>query len=210
MGTLDVPPLAQDLAAAAKLRGALEGSRFTRYYTSPLQRARRTLEAVFPDAAVVVDVRLCERCLGDWQGRPRSHVRASEPHAFTARGHADLGFTPDGGEPFSAFADRVADFLLHVAALASSEHVFAVSHSGVLKAMRYLLGWTLEDASNSRERALRPVTFDLLGPPQRVLARRGPERRLPGADAAGAVLPGVALITDVATGPRGASRTRAG
>jgi len=162
IGTRDVPPLEAELARAAALGRQLDQARYSRLWTSPLRRAERTLRAMFADREPVLDARLAERCFGDWQGQERAAVRAREPWAFTAAGHLRLEVTPPGGEPFELVCARVREVIATVARLPPHEHVFAVTHGGVLKTARYVLGvCSLEAASDRRERFLELSTFEV-------------------------------------------------
>jgi broad specificity phosphatase PhoE len=120
---------------------------------------------MFPDGEPVADARLAERSFGIWEGRQRAAVRASAPWAFTAAGHLRLDVTPPCGEPFELVCARVRDVIATVARLPPREHVFAVTHGGVLKTARYLLGLSLEAASDGRERFLELATFDVRNEP---------------------------------------------
>jgi len=77
MGQQDVPALEVENAD----RFAVAGSRLRTIYTSPLMRARCSVPLLFPDEVAVVDVRLAERSVGEWEGLDHAAVRSRWPEA---------------------------------------------------------------------------------------------------------------------------------
>lgn len=73
MGGLDVAP---DPAALARIGPGLPADRV---YASPLRRAALTAAALFPGAEVILDDRLRERGMGEWEGRAKDEVRRERP-----------------------------------------------------------------------------------------------------------------------------------
>ena len=84
LGWTDLPLSPEGRAQAERLRGALEGIRFSRVWCSDLLRTRQTAELLGHEAIPREDLR--EIRLGDWDGLPVEEVAAREPQAFTARG----------------------------------------------------------------------------------------------------------------------------
>lgn len=149
MGQLDPEPDAQALAEAAALTGTIAADVVL---SSPLRRASLTATKLFPGHAITHDKRLQERHLGDWQGREKAQVRSERPDAFTERGTLDLQMTPPGGESWNDFEQRVRAVLLEIAACPADRRVALVSHNGVLRAARVLLGQVdVETASRMTE-----------------------------------------------------------
>ncbi|MGW0877791.1 histidine phosphatase family protein [Streptomyces sp. NPDC002740] len=140
MGSRDLPPTDAGLNAAAAAAPRDGADHFTRFYCSPLQRAARTAEAMFPGAAIDPDPRLAERSLGRWEGMAHADVRARHPEAFLPSGHLDPRFTPPGGEDLTAFLTRITDFLAHMARLEENERIVAVSHNGWIRSALHLTG----------------------------------------------------------------------
>jgi broad specificity phosphatase PhoE len=154
MGQLDPEP---DAAALAEAVASLGDIAADVVLSSPLRRAALTATALFPARTITVDDRLAERHLGDWQGRVKSQVRAECPDAFTQRGTLDLRLTPPAGEPWEAFQARVRAVLLEIAVLPADRRVALVSHNGVLRAARVLLGQVdVQTASRMVEPFARP------------------------------------------------------
>lgn len=136
MGTLD-PPIVTQCGLAyvrpiAHLTPAVG-------YTSPMRRARQTLEVAFPDLSYLVDHRLQERALGEWEGRTWNQVRDGWPSAFLAGGAPNPRFTPPGGEDMDAFWIRIRSFLLDLC-VGDRRPAVVVTHNGCIRAVKAMLG----------------------------------------------------------------------
>jgi broad specificity phosphatase PhoE len=154
MGRLDGQPDADGLTQAATLAGTVGADAVL---ASPLCRAALTAAAIFPCHAIAHDERLAERHLGAWQGRVKAQVREEQPEAFTPAGTLDLRVTPPGGEPFEALCARVHAVLAELAARPADERIAVVSHNGVLRTARILLGLlSVEQASVTPEPFAQP------------------------------------------------------
>lgn len=161
IGSCDVGCSPAGLSDACDSSRVLAQRSFTRHYTSPLLRAIETSRRLFPRAQVNVHQALRERNLGDWETKRRDTIRVQFPHAFDPEGRLDSMFHPPQGEPFCVFADRVESFLLFIKALDASEHAVAVTHSGVIKVMKYLIGGRNREELISNVPFLETITFSL-------------------------------------------------
>jgi len=165
-GTQDVPLSALGQRQAAALGAALREGRFRHVYASPLERARRTAEAVAAELGVEVTLvdDLRELSLGEWEGRTVEEVRAlpGDPYAQWVRD--PVGCCPPGGEPLSAVQARV---IRAVAAIGGAhpdgEDVLVVAHGGVISAyLAHCLGlplssiWRLTVSNASLSRVAPP------------------------------------------------------
>jgi broad specificity phosphatase PhoE len=109
--------------------------------SSPLERALQTAQAL--GIPYVVDERIVERDLGRWSGRTHASTVAENPGALLPNGTLDPAFTPPEGEPWSEFLARVSSAL---ADYQSSDAItLAVTHNGVIRAMRIASGEISED-----------------------------------------------------------------
>ena len=70
-------------------------------YTSPLQRALTAAEVLFPGENAIVDDRLMERSVGEWEGLDHATVRRRWPAYGDET--TDLMLTPPGGESLDHF-----------------------------------------------------------------------------------------------------------
>ncbi len=102
-------------------------------YTSELRRARETAAAVAARLGVqpVVDARLAEAWMGEWEGRLKAELQAEQAEQWAAyqRGGA---FRFPGGESLPELAARVIAALDDVRA--GAEPAFVVCHGGAIRA----------------------------------------------------------------------------
>lgn len=128
-GHTDVGLTPQGEAEARSVAGSVRDVPFTRVIVSDLTRALRTLELAAPDwtGPIVVDRRIRERTIGDWDGQAFKEV-----HAMA------LLTTWDGRPPNGeSHADLAVRALSALADLESDEDTLVVTHGGW---MRVVLG----------------------------------------------------------------------
>jgi len=123
----------QAAAAAARLaaRGGVDV-----IVTSPLQRARRTAEAVAEatGAALTVDDDLVETDFGEWDGLSFAEASARWPEELSAwLGSADVA--PPGGESLATVARRVLGALDRLLAAHQGGTILLVSHVTPIKTL---------------------------------------------------------------------------
>lgn len=131
-GRADVPLTDEGLEQARRAALALEP--FPVVASSHLERARitATIIAEAHGARVVVDERLAEVDVGPWQGLTRADIERGWP------GHLDEWRKPPGFETDDSVRSRVTAALLDLAS--HSAHALVVSHSGVIRTLRHVLG----------------------------------------------------------------------
>lgn len=133
------PPLTaagetQALAAAVALAPLAP---FAAIVTSDLQRAAITASIIADElghAHVALDKRLRERHAGAWQGLTRDDVEQRFP------GYLADGRRPDDFEAADIAGKRAGDCLLALARTIGSGTALAVSHGGILRALRHVCG----------------------------------------------------------------------
>jgi len=137
------PPLTavgetQALQAASVLAaGLLPTERLGAVITSDLQRAAVTASIIADElgfAPVAMDKRLRERHAGEWQGLTRAEVDEQFP------GYLASGQRPAGFEPSEAAGARASNCLVGLAHRLDGASALVVSHGGILRALRVLLG----------------------------------------------------------------------
>jgi broad specificity phosphatase PhoE len=103
-----------------------------RIYTSPLQRARNTGEAIERalGCPLEVDEDLREYDLGSWEGR--TYRELQEVEAFWSHIRDDPHFAPHGGETPLAVATRLTGALERLSHRHPGERIFIVTHGGAL------------------------------------------------------------------------------
>lgn len=98
-------------------------------FASPLLRARRSAELLFPNHPITVLDGLAERDVGDWEGHSWDEVEKLWPE-LAAR--AELNWfltTPPNGEPWDGFVERVGSAWSKVRS--AEGPVAIVAHAGV-------------------------------------------------------------------------------
>jgi probable phosphoglycerate mutase len=101
LGRIDAPLTEQGEAQARSVGPVLTG--VTRVISSPLQRARRTAEALGLGLPIEIDDRWIEVDYGEYDGRPLGAV----PDEVWARWRSDPDFRPPGGETLAEAGTRV-------------------------------------------------------------------------------------------------------
>lgn len=82
------------------------------YVSSPLLRARKTMEIVratlgLTPGGYAVERRLAEIAFGEWEGLTYSEVMARDEHLIAERESDKWGFMPPGGESYAQVAVRI-------------------------------------------------------------------------------------------------------
>ncbi|MFO1251958.1 MAG: histidine phosphatase family protein [Inhella sp.] len=133
-GWTDVPLNAEGRAQALAAARELAGERFDACYSSPLQRARATAEALAQPHghALRLDERLRERHLGELQGLLKAEIEARHPELARLMQQRRPGYAPPGGETLAQFRARVEAWLTDLTQAHAGQQVLAVSHGGVL------------------------------------------------------------------------------
>jgi broad specificity phosphatase PhoE len=135
-GRAPVPLNADGLAQAERLARYLAAAKthFDVLYSSDLLRARQTAQAV-ADALnldLLLEPRLREVDLGDWQGLTRDEVQAWDPIHYAAF-HADYyTVPPPNGESRNQLRERVRDAFDDITARHPDQIIALVSHGGTL------------------------------------------------------------------------------
>jgi probable phosphoglycerate mutase len=119
---------------AQRLGAALADEGLAAVYSSDLQRARETAQAVADASGLSVQVSptLRERAFGSFEGHTFAEIEAQWPeHAMRWR-RRDPSFGPPGGETLLAFFERSLQAVHDLAAAHHGQAVAMVAHGGVL------------------------------------------------------------------------------
>jgi broad specificity phosphatase PhoE len=105
------------------------------YVSSPLERARETMELVRATLGLDpgnydLDDRLKEISYGQWEGLTLSEIQARDPEVLMRRQQEKWDFTPPGGESYRDVAARVAAWYLTV-----TRDTVVVAHGGVARVL---------------------------------------------------------------------------
>lgn len=141
-GQNDVALNKAGLAQAASVASRLAHEPMNAAYTSDLQRARGTAEAIMnaraangTPTALHSDSRLRELRFGSWEGLTRAEIAVRFPESLEAWQTDPLRARLPGGEGVRDAAERVEAFLQEVTVRHPDETVLVVTHGGVLQIM---------------------------------------------------------------------------
>lgn len=125
-------------------------------FASPLRRARRTAELLFPNQPITVLGGLAERDLGDWEGRSWDEVKRGWPD-LAGRAALDwFGTTPPEGEPWDRFVERIT--LTWPVMRQAEVPIAVIAHAGVNAALAELIGG--RNPAEFQQAYLEVLTFE--------------------------------------------------
>jgi broad specificity phosphatase PhoE len=119
------------------------------YVSSPLLRARKTMEIVratlgLEPAGYAVERELAEIAFGEWEGLTYSEVMARDKHVIAARELDKWAFTPPGGESYAQVAVRIRQWYETI-----ERDTVVAAHGGTARALIAHLGLApLQDATH--------------------------------------------------------------
>ncbi len=139
-GQLDTPLNAIGRRQAERAGRALAGEGIDAIWSSDLQRARETAEAIAravaeaggPRLAVDTDAGLRERHFGDFQGATYAEIDARWPAEALRWRRREPAFAPGGGESLLDFHERCVAAAARLAARHAGQTVVLVAHGGVM------------------------------------------------------------------------------
>ena len=133
-GHLDIPLNDTGLWQARQLARALADEPVAAIYTSDLQRARATAQAVADTtgAPLTPEPDLRERSFGHFQGRTFAQIEAELPEDALRWRKRDPHYAPEGGESLTSLRTRIHSTVHRLAARHPGELVVLVAHGGVL------------------------------------------------------------------------------
>ena len=135
LGRDDVPLNETGLRQADALARRLAGEPIAAVYSSPLQRAKRTAEAIATarEVPVTVDDGLIEMDVGELDGLPYPAIRERFPGVIERwLGESGPEHPFPGGESLVKVADRAWEVVGRLASAHPQETVVAVSHNFVI------------------------------------------------------------------------------
>lgn len=158
MGSLDIPPAPFDEKAVSEIRKQLQRESYTKMYASPLKRAFETAREINNDVYnIVIDDRLRERNLGEWEGCTKDVIKENYSNAFH-KGIMDFYYLPPNGESYEKLIKRVSSFLVDV--YCENTNILIVTHNGVFRVIKSLItGERLSNVFSQFEPYLNPTSF---------------------------------------------------
>lgn len=146
-GQLDIPLDQTGQWQAAQLAQALAGETLAAVYSSDLQRALATAQALAHTTGAPVSTHegLRERCFGCFEGYTYAEIESHWPADSARWRRREPAFAPAGGESLEVFYERCVAVALALAAAHAGEAIAIVAHGGVLDCLyRAALGIELD------------------------------------------------------------------
>jgi probable phosphoglycerate mutase len=133
-GHIDIPLNATGRWQARQVAQALQDEGLHAVYSSDLQRAQDTAQAIAQASgvALVVDVQLRERHFGSLEGLTQDEITQTRPDEARRWRERDPAYGPDGGETLQVFYDRCVSALTRLAQQHPGQTIAVVAHGGVL------------------------------------------------------------------------------
>jgi probable phosphoglycerate mutase len=124
-------------AQARALAKRMHGERFDHLYSSDLDRAFETAQAIaaVTGHAIVTDVRLRERCFGIFEGLTRDEMRDRHPKEYARFRERDPDYRVPGGESARAFHQRCLLCFREIAGRHPDGRIAVVAHGLLLVAL---------------------------------------------------------------------------
>ena len=152
-GLTDLPLTEVGERNAQRLRGRMSGLMFTKVFTSPLRRARRTCELAGFGNVAEIDPDLLEWNYGEYEGRRSVEIHAERPDWQLFRDGAPSGESP---QQVAERADRVVD---RVRAISGNVLIFSSGHF-----LRMLAGsWIGIEPYDAKALTLSTASLSVLG-----------------------------------------------
>ena len=105
---------------------------FDYIYCSPLKRTKQTLEAIIPGSIPIIDERIIEISIGEWEGKKKASFDKDLLALFR-----DGQYNPPGAESTSQVDKRVCDFVESLfATYKNNEKILIVTHNGVMRSIK--------------------------------------------------------------------------
>lgn len=160
-GQLDIPLDDTGRWQAARLAQALCGEPLAAIYSSDLQRAVSTAQALAARTGVPVSQHraLRERAFGCFEGLTYAEIESRWPLDSARWRRREPGFGPAGGESLQLFFERCMSAALELASAHAGQSIAIVAHGGVLDclyraaqgvALDTTRSWQLGNASINR------------------------------------------------------------
>jgi probable phosphoglycerate mutase len=133
-GHIDIPLNDKGRWQAERVAQALADEALHAIYSSDLQRARHTAEAIAraSGVALTLDTQLRERHFGRFEGMTQDEVAAQWPEEARRWRERDPAYGPDGGETLQAFYERCLAAITRLARQHAGQSIALVAHGGVL------------------------------------------------------------------------------
>ncbi len=105
---------------------------FDYIYCSPLKRTMQTLKAIIPERIPIVDERIIEISIGEWEGKKKDSFDKDLVALYRAG-----QYTPPGAETSSQVDKRVCNFIESLFdTYKNDEKILIITHNGVMRSIK--------------------------------------------------------------------------
>lgn len=173
MGSLNIPCTSNGEREAENLRIRINDIDYLHVFSSPLIRALRTAEILFPNRNIITDENLRERGLGVWEGEQIDDIKEKYPDAFLDSGSINPFYTPINGEDIENVIVRAKNFLNKLSNIYftietenknMTSNIAIITHNGIIRVMRYIIEKTpVNEIFYFNENYLQPIIFSFNG-----------------------------------------------
>ncbi|HEY3312827.1 MAG TPA: histidine phosphatase family protein [Anaerolineales bacterium] len=168
-GHSDAPLDENGINQARKVAEELAPRHFTAIYSSDLQRARITAEAIakIQELPVIIDPRLRELNMGAWEGLLFSDIPTLYPEGWAEHQRWPVEFLYPNGESVQQLARRIVPAIASICAeYPADAQILIVSHGLSLAVfLCHVHGWPLDEAFTRIPRNATPVFLDWVPKP---------------------------------------------
>ena len=105
---------------------------FDYIYCSPLKRTKQTLDAILPNSTPIIDERITEICIGEWEGKKKESFDKKLVYLYRTG-----QYTPPGAETTEQVDKRVCSFIENLFNIyKNNERILIVTHNGVMRSIK--------------------------------------------------------------------------
>ncbi len=117
-----------------EIKEKMKNKKISAVYSSPAKRCTQTAEIIFENGCIIDD-RLKERGLGEWEGKTKYYVKEKWPEEYAQYKLNRDTRKVKGSEQFEELEARGKQFLHEIIAKHDGQKVAVISHGGWIKAM---------------------------------------------------------------------------
>lgn len=106
--------------------------KFDYIYCSPLKRTKQTLDAILPNSTPIIDERITEISIGEWEGKKKASLDKTLVELYR------IGqYSPPKAETTSQVDKRVCEFIESLfITYKNNEKILIVTHNGVMRSIK--------------------------------------------------------------------------
>ncbi len=105
---------------------------FDYIYCSPLKRTKQTLDAIIPNSIPIIDERIIEISIGEWEGKKKETFDKNLVALYRAG-----QYTPPGAETTAQVDKRVCNFIESLFnTYKGNERILIITHNGVMRSIK--------------------------------------------------------------------------